>query len=347
MPAPAKQEGGDQQPGGESDPYAHAFERSTEPEARGEPEAGHPIGEDRDPHRHAGVLQSAQRAGCHRLHPVDQLEGGSDHQERNGEGDQRGIGRIPRIEIDRDQIFGHEHHRQRGGGHKGGRHADPGPASASHPARIARAVEIADPDRGSLPHAIGHLEGERGDLQSDRMRGQLGRVDPAHQEGGGAKDTRFGKDREHDRRSDGHDLLQPLPVGPPDEAEHVIAMEPGIEPNGDHIGCQHHERGDDGRDRRALQAERWRAQIAEHEGVIGEGVHADPGAGDRGCENRPPKRRDIGAQHLRKQHRHQRPQQHRHIAVGERDDGWLLSGSLHDRHQSGAYTHADDAHDHA
>ena len=76
-------------PAARPEPHADPAQRGAEAEPRGKPEARHPVGEQRDPHRDAGILEPAQHARAHHLQPVEQLEAGADHQVGHGEGDDR------------------------------------------------------------------------------------------------------------------------------------------------------------------------------------------------------------------------------------------------------------------
>ena len=58
--------------------------------------------------------------------------------------------------------------------------AEGGPAGALKRDRVARAIGVSDPDRGRLPEPERHHEGERSDLQRDRVRFERRPVDQAH-----------------------------------------------------------------------------------------------------------------------------------------------------------------------
>ena len=341
MPAPHEQHRGKEQPRRQPDPHAGPLKRGEEAEPDRQADAGHPVAEDRDPHRHARVLQSAQGPCGDRLHPVGQLEDRGQHQILQRKGDQRGIGGRIGIDIDPQQCLGEQYHRPRGQRHEACADRDGDPARAPHAHRIARAVMVAHPDRGRLTHAERHLEGKACQLQRDRVPGQFRRAEPAHQECGGAENPRLGGDGERNRRADREQLAHPQPVGRPQPAEDVIAVQPPVHPDREDIAAEREEGGDDRRHRRAAQTHCGRTQLAEDEGVIGDPVDEDAKPGDRGGEQRAAQRRDEIAQHARQQHRHHREHDDAVIFVGKADDFGLLARQSHDRVEQQAHAGAE------
>ena len=67
--------------------------------------------------------------------------------------------------------------------------------------RIPRSGGAADPNRGGLGDAERDHEGEGGDLQRDRMRGEARRVEMADQGCGGGEHADFQHDADRDRQA--------------------------------------------------------------------------------------------------------------------------------------------------
>ena len=131
----------------------------------------------------------------------------------------RGVARGVGIDIERQQRERRSEHHRRGRDHEPGAHRDRRPAGARDARAVARAVEEADPDRRRLADPERHLEGERGDLQRQRVRGELVAPISAHQERRAVEQPAFGHDSQRYRRSQHHQPAEILPVGDPQPPE--------------------------------------------------------------------------------------------------------------------------------
>ena len=153
--------------------------RRAEGEQDAERQADAPIAERREDHRHARVLQAAQHAGADGLRPVDELEQRREIEEGDGEPITAAFRGSLEIEEDADQQARREEHQERRETHEADADREGGPAGARDAVRVAGAVGAADAHRDRLAEAQRHHEGQGGDLDRDRVRGERVRADAA------------------------------------------------------------------------------------------------------------------------------------------------------------------------
>ena len=175
------------------------------------------------------------------LRAVEELEQAGDDEVAGGELEGAGAGGIGGIEEQAD-----EQRRGRAGsrapvhGHEQQRDDLRHPAGAADALAVAFAKREADADGGGLADAERHHEGDRGQLQRDRVRSDCIPPDPALEQRGGGEQQHFGKAHEADGQADAQHLAQARPVGLEQAVEDVVAAEAAVGEDVSEGQRQHH-----------------------------------------------------------------------------------------------------------
>ena len=125
-----------------------------------------------------------------------------------------------------------------------------------------------------------HHEGERGELDGDRMRGQLGRSDEAHQENGHVEDRYLEEQRRGHGKAELPQSFETIHLDTEQAVEHAIAGKAGVPCDDSHEGRQHECACHDGRDTGAGDAERLEAAAAEKKAPVAGSIDQNSGAAD-------------------------------------------------------------------
>ena len=171
--APDHQAGGHRQAGGEPEPDPKPAEADAKAEPDRADHADQPVGDRREHHRPARVLEPAQGTRPITWPPSKIWNSAATARNVTAACTTIAIGRIGGIDEQADDALRHRPHHQRHRQHETAADDQRHGAGAQHARRIAAADREPDPHRGGLRQAKGHHEAHRGALQGDLMRRQL------------------------------------------------------------------------------------------------------------------------------------------------------------------------------
>jgi len=175
--------------GAEAQPEAYGSVMEAEGEEVADGEADDPVAEDLDDEAGVGVACSAKRAGGGDLEAVEELEGSGDEEQRDGGGDDGGVGREGAGDgVSEEKKDGGE------GGHAGGSEEDGGPSGGGGFGGGLASDGLSDANGCGGGDGEWDHEGEAGAVEGDLVTGEGEWTHGSDEEGDEAEDGDFDED---------------------------------------------------------------------------------------------------------------------------------------------------------
>ncbi len=287
-------------------------------------EADGPVTHRRQRHRHRRVVDAAERARGHRLHPVRHLEEGGVVEEGGREQEHRGAVRPrPVQEYRREQVRHREHDRAHQD-HEARRYGKGDPRGPVGRHGVAPSRGLADPHGRRLGQPHRHHEGDVRELHGDHVGGDHRRAELPGHEHRADEESAFQQHRAGDRQPDPEDPPELYPVRPPEAHEDGIAPERAAEHGDAQQDQEHQQVHQGGRDPGAVQLEPRQAEMPEDQPVIQQRVQRHAGGHHPERHDRAVQRRDEVAQDGEGDAGRQRPHERAHVFLGRRQRRFRL-----------------------
>jgi hypothetical protein len=231
--------------------------------------ADEPVADQVGQHGGARVAQPAQRAGCHALQAIEQLERRRDAQQRDARRDDGGIRRV-----ETDEEPGHRKKRDCRHRHEAAAESDGGPARARRGRRVSTSDRVADAHRSGRREAVRHHERDAGDVERYLMRGERHWIDTASERGHGPEDANLRRDLHRSGRTQSEQPHDPRPLDLEErDVRQAEPLTPFVQDDDDEQRDRHEDAGDDRRPGRAGDAHRREPVAPEDQDPVAAGVH--------------------------------------------------------------------------
>ena len=240
---------------------------AAEAEPCAEGESHEPVGAKVAEHGRARIAGAAECAGGDGLDAVEELEGGAGGKQADGGVNEDGI-----VGVNARDVFRKDEKDNAHAGHEGGAKKNGGVAGNARAGEIAAADGLADADGGGGGDAEGNHVGEGDGVERDLVAGEWNRAEPRDERGDGGENADFGGEldaggeTEADEAADACEIRSEFHFAQAGMIVRIVPEEIKDE-DGGQIGA-----GDDGGDAGADDAQLWKAEVAEDEGVVAEEV---------------------------------------------------------------------------
>ena len=225
-------------------------------------------------------MQASQHSTADGLGAIDKLKQRCEGKKRHRQAYHFRILWVPCVDECSHKLTRVEKHDESHDRHEGPAHAIGSPSGANDALMISRTIGKSHPDGRCLSEPQRYHEAHRRDLNGDGMCGKRGRIDQAHEKGGGVEGRDFEGQESGDREPELQQTPETRPIRFPEMSKQAIPPEPAIDDDDEDHSRKHQETRQGGCEPRSGDSERRQTELAEDEPPIPEGIERDRHEGD-------------------------------------------------------------------